>query len=158
MAARHSSLCKDPPHPRIWCNSCPRVWYADSGSPRDRTAAPLRSWRMRSSIARAAAILCSMRFSEAAPRSLPLSAPADGAASGRPFHFSQTQLSSGVHPPGATPKAEPLAQPRTAHEDRPLRHSPAHHRQDREPKRYRYYVSIEVDHDDFGRRIELCCQ
>src|SRR6202040_117759 len=36
-SARHSSLCKDPPHPRIWCNSCPRVWYADSGSPRDRT-------------------------------------------------------------------------------------------------------------------------
>src|SRR6202040_3292341 len=21
-SARHSSLCKDPPHPRIWCNSC----------------------------------------------------------------------------------------------------------------------------------------
>src|SRR5580704_9029156 len=36
-SARHSSLCKDPPHPRIWCNSCPRVWYADFGSPRDRT-------------------------------------------------------------------------------------------------------------------------
>src|ERR1700730_1871423 len=31
-SSRHSSLCKDPPHPRIWCNSCPRVWYADSGS------------------------------------------------------------------------------------------------------------------------------
>ena len=36
-SARHSSLCKDLPHPRIWCNSCPRVWYTDSGSPRDRT-------------------------------------------------------------------------------------------------------------------------
>src|SRR5215469_9846193 len=24
-SVRHSSLCKDPPDPRIWCNSCPRM-------------------------------------------------------------------------------------------------------------------------------------
>jgi Aldo/keto reductase family len=35
--ARHSSLCEDPPHPRSRCNSRPRVWHADSRSPRDQT-------------------------------------------------------------------------------------------------------------------------
>jgi site-specific DNA recombinase len=45
--------------------------------------------------------------------------------------------SSGVRPHCATPEADPIAQPRTAHEGRPLRYSPAHHRQDRERDRAR---------------------
>jgi hypothetical protein len=35
-----------------------------------------------------------------------------------------------VRPHRATPEAEPIAQPRTAREDRPLRYSRAHHRPD----------------------------